>query len=124
MFTRRSLRRSTTALFVVVSMIFAQLALAAYACPAAAGLTPVAMSEPCDGMDTEQPALCHERTAAAPQTLDVQKTPSPSLPAIILVLTAPQPALPIIAVSLRRLGSVEARPPPDPLFLSTLRLRV
>ena len=125
---RRPTHRLTTTLFVALSLLFAQLALANYVCPGqtdtAAMAEMMASGSPCEGMDREQPSLCHQHATAAAQTSEVVKLPIASQPAIVQVLVLPVvldaeigAAAPIAAIS-------EARPPPDPIFLSTLRLRV
>lgn len=128
MFRYRSRHRFLTALFTVVAMLFAQVALANYVCP---GQAEVAMAsemaasgEPCEGMDTAQPVLCHQQAASAPQTFEVLKVVAPSLPAVIQVLVVVPVMDTVSAAGVRCLASAEAQPPPDPLFLSTLRLRV
>jgi len=128
MFRYRSRHRFLTALFTVVAMLFAQVALANYVCP---GQAEVAMAsemaasgEPCEGMDTAQPVLCHQQAASAAQSFEVLKVVSPSLPAVIQVLVVAPVVVTASAVGVLRLASTESKPPPDPLFLSTLRLRV
>jgi hypothetical protein len=124
---RRRCHRLTTTLIVVLSLLFSQLALARYVCPGesstAAMVAMMEAGQPCNGMDDEQPVLCHEHAAPLAQTFELTKLPvlaQPLLVQVVVLLFAP----------LRRLaGSVpastaDARPPPDPLFLSTLRLRV
>ena len=115
-------------LFMVISLLFSQLALAAYVCPGvpdtAAMAERMAAGEPCDGMDTAQPVLCHQYSANAPQSAELSKVPAPSLPAIIQVLVVPAVADAIATLALPVASAPEARPPPDPVFLSTLRLRV
>lgn len=116
-----------TAFCVVVSLLFSQLAMATYACPALVDpeeMAAMPAGMPCDQMDTDPSVLCHRHAADAAQASEVVKVPTPSLPAVIHVLvvavvrdTAPRIADP-------RLTADEARPPPDPLFLSTRRLRV
>ena len=125
---RRPIHRLAAALFVVMSLLFSQLAMASYGCPAAA--KPVAMAgmmatgAPCDGMDTAQPALCHQQATSAPQSFEAVKVPVPSLPMVIQVLQLPLVLDAAEAVAIPPADTPEARPPPDPLFLSTLRLRV
>jgi hypothetical protein len=125
---RRPIHRLTAALFVAMSLLFSQLAMANYSCPALA--KPAAMAEmmakgtPCDGMDTAQPALCHQQAASAPQSFEAVKAPVPSLPMVIQVLQLPLVLDAGEAVAIPPADTPEARPPPDPLFLSTLRLRV
>ena len=127
--TRRTARRTLTALVAVFSLLFAQLALARYACPAQSGAAAMrAMVEagmPCEGLDAAQPALCHRHSADPAQSPGVLKLPAPTAPALLQVITHPlfcaiEPALRAVPVA----ATFEARPPPDPLFLATLRLRV
>jgi hypothetical protein len=126
--SRRHLHRCLTAFCAAASLLFAQLALANYVCPgqtdtaAMAGM--MATGQPCEGMDAAQPTLCHQHAADAAQSSEVAKLPAASLPVIVHVLQMPLAfdagagcALPVAATA-------EARPPPDPLFLATLRLRV
>lgn len=125
---RRPLHRLTAALFVVVSLLFSQLAMASYACPqaamSAAMADMMAAGVPCDGMDQAQPALCHERATSAPQSFEAVKVPVPSLPMIIQVLQLPLVLDAEQAVAIAPAGTAKARPPPAPVFLATLRLRV
>ena len=125
---RRPVHRLTATLFVVMSLLFSQLAMASYACPAAAGSAAmaemVASGMPCDGMDQAQPALCHEQATSAPQSIEAVKVPVPSLPMVIQVLQLPLVLDAAEAVAVPPADTPEARPPPDPLFLSTRRLRV
>jgi hypothetical protein len=128
MFRRRSLHRCLTAFVTVVSLLFSQLALANYVCPGQADMAMAAemaaSGERCEGMDMVQPVLCHQHAANAGQTFEVIKVVSPSLPAVIQVLVMVPVVDTASAVGVLRLASAEAQPPPDPLFLSTLRLRV
>lgn len=125
---RRRAHRMTTAIFVVLSLLFSQLALAAYVCPGQADTEAMtammAAGEPCIGMDQQQPALCHQHAADPGTTFEAVKLPVASLPAVVQMLELPLMldadevrAVPVTAMP-------EVRPPPDPLFLSTLRLRV
>ena len=125
---RRPLHRLAAALFVVMSLLFSQLAMANYTCPAAAQAAAMAgmmaAGAPCDGMDTAQPALCHQQAVSAPQSFEAVKVPVPSLPMVIQVLQLPLVLDAAEAVAIPPADTPEARPPPDPVFLSTLRLRV
>lgn len=128
MFRRPSRHRCLTSFFVVLSLLFSQLSLASYVCPGVA--EPAAMAEmmasgePCDGMDTAQPVLCHQYATSAPQSLEQAKVATPTLPAIIQVLVVPA-LLEATSTATLAVGTTpEARPPPEPVFLSTLRLRV
>jgi hypothetical protein len=125
---RRSTHRLTTTFFVVLSLLFSQLALANYVCPAqadaAAMAEMMAAGEPCEGMDLAQPVLCHQHSAGAAQSFEAVKLPVASLPMVVQVLVLPLVLDAVEAESLTATSAPEARPPPDPIFLSTLRLRV
>jgi len=86
MLTRRR-TRLITALFVLVSLLFMQLAVASYACPAVASKVaevttmaeagmPCAESTPLN-MDDEQPNLCQAHCQAGQQSADKHELPSP-----------------------------------------------
>jgi len=125
---RRLIPRLTTTLSVVLSMLFSQLALANYVCPgqgdAAAMAEMMAAGEPCEGMDQAQPVLCHQHSAGAAQSFEAVKLPVASLPMVVQVLVLPLVLQAVETEVLPAASAPEARPPPDPLFLSTLRLRV
>ena len=125
---RRRPFRLCTALLAVMSLLFAQLALASYVCPGQPDIEAmVAMIEagtPCEGMDTDQAALCHQHAADPGQTFEVVKLPAVGQPAVTLVLEMPLVLQARQARAVPTTASPEAQPPPDPLFLSTLRLRV
>ncbi|MDB5893482.1 MAG: hypothetical protein JWQ88_1013 [Rhodoferax sp.] len=132
---RRRAHRLTTTLIVVFALLFSQLALANYACPAdriaVASTTAMEMAPgvPCESMDMEmdksQPVLCHQHCLNAPQSFDSVQLPALSLPPVVQVLFV---AVALDAAtadaSVRHATDHPSRPPPDPLFLSTLRLRV
>ena len=125
---RRRVHRLTAAYFVVFSLLFSQLALAAYVCPQQADMEAMAAmmasGSPCEGMDRQQPALCHQHAADPGKSFEAVKLPTVSLPAVVQVLELP------LVLEAREAGAVsptaltQAQPPPDPLYLSTLRLRV
>jgi hypothetical protein len=125
---RRPVHRLTAAIFVALSLLFPQLALANYVCPEPTGamamVERMAAGMPCEGMDTEQPALCAQHSSSAPQSFETVKVPSPSLPLVVQVLELPSELDAIAARAVPAAATPEAHPPPDPLFLSTLRLRV
>ncbi len=127
MIRRRTAYRSMTALFAVFSLLFAQLTLTNYACPAqadAAVMAEMAADSPCDQMDADKPVLCHQHRADAAQSPEASKVPTPSLPAVVRIIVHTV-LIETTSASLNiRLASAEAQPPQDPLFLSTLRLRV
>ena len=135
---RRSAQRMTTTFLVVLSLLFSQLALANYVCPARdqqphqMAAMEMAAGEPCESMDMaagkamdqEQPVLCHQHCVNAPASFDPVQVPAVSLPAVVQVLVVPllMDAGATESVAFAQAG--RERPPPDPLFLSTLRLRV
>ena len=125
---RRPFHRCMTAFAVVLALLFSQLALASYVCPGAADATAMAemlaAGEPCDGMDSAQPVLCHQHAADMSLSFEPVKVATPSLPAIVQVLVVPLLMEAQLAAATPIAVAPELRPPPDPLFLSTLRLRV
>ena len=134
---RRSAQRLSITFVVVLTLLFSQLALANYVCaPAASAQSePMAMEiasdEPCETMgmvagtmDQQQPALCHQHCLNAPQSFDPVQVPVVSLPAVVHVLVVPLLLDGGAAESVAFAQAGRERPPPDPLFLSTLRLRV
>lgn len=124
----RPFQRLTTTFCVVLSLLLSQLALASYSCPgqvdAEAMASMMAKGEPCEGMDQTQPTLCHQHSANAAQSFEAVKVPTASLPVIVQVLELPLVLDADEAMALPIANTPEARPPPDPLFLSTHRLRV
>jgi hypothetical protein len=68
--------------------------------------------------------LCHQHCADAPQSFDALKLPAVSLPAVVQVLLVPTTLNVAAAEAVVSAVMGEAQPPPEPLFLSTLRLRV
>ena len=128
MFRRPRHHRFLTALLVVMSLLFSQLALANYVCPGeqdgSAMAQRMAAGEPCEGMDGGQPALCHQHASAESQAVDQLKVLTATLPALVHSLVLPVLDLAARTPTLRLSAQPELYPPPDPLFLSTLRLRV
>lgn len=103
--------RWITAVVLLVSMLFMQLAVAAYACPGltgtegrtlvveAATLDQVSMDQTdmsdCPGKDTAQPSLCHAHDHSGNQSLDKPLLPDvvPFIPsALVTKLVALDPA--------------------------------
>ncbi|MFM9425732.1 hypothetical protein RCH10_002171 [Variovorax sp. GrIS 2.14] len=123
----RPLHRFAIAFFVMVSVVFSQMALASYVCPgmdnAEAMAQAMADGAPCEGMDTAQPVLCHQHAADASQSFEKAKAATPSLPAVVQVLVVP-PLLLADVQGLPLQSALEPRAPPDPVFLATRRLRV
>lgn len=124
----RPLHRLTATFFMALALLFSQLALAGYVCPAEAESSSMAemmaSGEPCEGMDQAQPVLCHQHSAGAAQSFEAVKLPAASLPMLVQVLVLPMVMHAVEAIAVPVAASPEARPPPDPIFLSTLRLRV
>lgn len=128
MFGRRHRHRCTTAFFVVLALLFSQLALASYVCPgtpdAESMAQKMAAGTPCESRDIVQPVLCFQHAADLALSFEPVKLATPSLPAIVqlvvmpLVLVSEGHAFPAQAVPERQ------HPPPDPVFLATRRLRV
>lgn len=125
---RRRPFRLSTALFVVISLLFSQLALASYVCPGQPNIEAMAaMAEagaPCQGMDQDQPVLCHQHSADPGKTFEAVKLPVVGHPVVAQVLDLPLVLEAQQACAVPTTATLEAQPPPDPLFLSTLRLRV
>ena len=125
---RRTRNRLSTISLMVMSLLLSQLALASYVCPAQVGVAAMnammAAGEPCEGKDPTQPALCHQHSAATSQSFEAPPLLAASLPAAVQVLVLPrvQDAAQSDDISLS--ATPKDRPPADPLFLSTLRLRV
>ena len=125
---RRRINRLSTTFFVVLSLLFSQLAVASYVCPkqadAAAMVAMMQAGVPCEGMDQDQPGLCAEHSSSAAQSFEAVKVPTVSLPMVVQVLELPVVLDAVEAATVPSAATTEAQPPPDPLFLSTLRLRV
>lgn len=114
-----------TSTFVIVSLLFSQLALANYVCPAAGPVSAMpAGGAPCEGMDPAAPVLCHQYANDASQSFELAKAPTPTLPIVVQVIVLPTPLDSSPATARTIADRPELRPPPDPLFLQTLRLRV
>lgn len=125
---RRHLHRLSTTFLVVLALLFSQLALASYICAVIPAASQANMEmpggEPCEGMDAEQPNLCFQHCSDAPQNVDPLKVPTAGVPAVAQVAVIHL----VLGDTLDRAHRARSRPetlaPPDPLFLSTLRLRV
>jgi hypothetical protein len=79
---------------------------------------------PCSGMDQVQPLLCHQHAAEPAQSCQAAKAALPDQPVIAQVLVLPAVPEPGFERAIPVTATAEAQPAPDPLFLSTLRLRV
>ena len=125
--TWRQRSRRMTSWVMVVALLFSQLALASYVCPGTTASEQMsekmARGMPCDGDDPAMPVLCHQHATDASQSFEMAKVAAPSLPVVVQMLVvpvAPDRARPLAVPFGER---PEAQPPPDPLFLQTLRLR-
>lgn len=84
----RRTHRLLTATIVLFSILFMQLAVSAYACPALSPgheswptspeYTQSVETMPCHEVDSEQPNLCHASHQGDKQSLDKPATPSPA----------------------------------------------
>lgn len=126
--SHRLRHRLTTALLVVLSLLFSQLALARYVCPQQVDVevmaAMMAAGEPCVGMDQDQPGLCHQHSAGPAQSVEAGKLPTAATPDVVELFVLPLVLAAREAQAVPAAATPEARPPPGPLFLSTLRLRV
>jgi hypothetical protein len=137
---RRQARRLTATMFVVFALLFSQLALANFVCasqsspavPAAASgmdmamaMAPDTLCEEMGGdLDKGQPVLCHQHCTNAPQSVDPFNVPTVSPPAVLYAFVVPLALDAGADESAVHADLGQFRPPPDPVFLSTLRLRV
>lgn len=91
--SRRRLHRLATTFFVTLSLLFSQLALASYVCPQEVDVEAMAAmreaGQPCEGMDLQQPVLCHQHSANPAKTFEAVKLPVAGLPAVVQVLELP-----------------------------------
>ena len=116
------------ALGLALSLLAAQWALAAYACPrepqAAAMAAMRVAGLPCGEADEDQPALGHRHMAQAAQSAETARTPLPALPD-----AAPRRSVPALVLeggagrADRALAAAQGPPPSDPVYLATRRLR-
>ncbi len=124
----RLIQRRAKAIFLSFALLFSQLSLAAYVCPAVSAAEhmtrAMAAGAPCEGMDTTAPVLCQQHSADAPQSFELAKLATPTTPLIVQVLPIPTLVDETHSEVLAAHDPAEFRPPPDPLFLQTLRLRV
>jgi hypothetical protein len=112
---RRS-HRLVAALIALASLLFMQLAVAAYACPMLApeAPAPMAMAD-CHGMDKQSPALCAARAETGKQSLDKAATPhvQPFVAAAVLVeVDGIEPLMPAsVSVAPSSVPAAGASPP-------------
>jgi hypothetical protein len=128
-----------TLLLLISALLFSQWALANYGCPAEAassmtqrmaqGLAQdmpheMAAGTPCESMDEVQPALCHQYVVDSGQVAQGAEPLAASPPTSVQVLLMPSAPDSHAAGAMPRARTREAQPPPEPVFLATLRLRV
>ena len=113
--TSRRSHRLVTALIALASLLFMQLAVAAYACPmlslqtqtqtqTQAQTPPIAMPmADCHAMDTDSPSLCGAQSDVGKQSLDKPATPhvEPFAAAAVLVKVVAKEALKPTGASIR-----------------------
>jgi len=116
-----------TSLVVVVSLLFAQFAMARYVCPGAADVHRMiamkASGTPCDELDAKAPLLCRQHAIDASQSFEMAKVATPTLPIVVQVVVVARSDVEDSAAQPFS-DRPEEQPPPDPVFLQTLRLRV
>ena len=87
-------KRLLTAIVVIFSMLFMQLAVASYVCPGMSAGSPMADAAPaammpdmpnCDGMDPEQSTLCHVYAVGEPTKQSLETPPAPVVPPFVPV---------------------------------------
>jgi hypothetical protein len=127
---------------LIVSLLFLQLATAAYAC--AMHSTPpadsnMAASAPMAGMpcaevmaggdratmDSAQPGLCHEHCKGGEQTIEPAATVALTAPAMVVLFVITAPAAPAGEAGVWQLGQVErdsAPPPPHAILHCCFRI--
>lgn len=119
--------RFLTALIALLGMLFAQLAVAGYACPAhQAGIATESVMvlasvgnqamPGCEQMDSDQPSLCHAHAQGASQSLDKPELPNllpfsaAALTLVVLHITVPDVSVGNLPRSSPLLARVTAPP--------------
>ena len=125
---RRHFHRCLTAIVVALAMLASPLALANYRCAGpfdAAMMAAMANTGvPCPGMDRAESALCQLDPGETMGAFQELRLPVAFLAVLMHVLELPRATEADGAEAIPVAATAEAQPPPDPLFLSTLRLRV
>lgn len=123
----RSIHRCLTALFVVMSLLLSQLALASYVCPGesnSAAMAEMAAGVPCEGMDPAQPLLCYQYATDMSLSVEPMKAgtllPPAVVQTVILSLLLPVQAREVLV----RAVPERQHYPPERVFLATRRLRI
>ncbi|MGN5480265.1 hypothetical protein ACTMU2_36070 (plasmid) [Cupriavidus basilensis] len=114
---------------MLASVLFMRLAIAGYVCPTGSGdaadAMAIAATEPCQGMDQAQPALCADHQQDGRHWAD-NNGHSPDLGLLPAMASGPAYFLAPIASAGRAplTAAVRHHPPPDPVYLATARLRI
>ena len=82
--------RTVSAVLALIAVLFAQLSVAAYACPASAGPS-AASSTACDDMDVAQPNLCEKHCHDDLQAGSAIAAPLAFTPSFVATIQLPQP---------------------------------
>jgi len=124
----RHLHRCLTAIVVALAMLTSPLALARHRCVGASDAAMMAAmmkaGVPCPGMDRADPARCQPGPTDTMAAFQEFRLPVAFLTVLVHVLELPPATTSDGAEAIPVAATAEAQPPPDPLFLSTLRLRV
>lgn len=121
---------------LIASLLFLQLATAAYACamyltpPADASMAGMPCAQAMVGrdmvtMDPDQPGLCHEHCTGGSQTIEPAATVSLPTPAMLVLFVIPAPAAPAGEVRGWQREQVErdsAPPPPHAILHCCFRI--
>lgn len=116
--------RLIAALFTLVSLLFMQLAVAAYVCPVMPKSTGqlslgTSVQMPCHQMDQDQPTLCRVHASDASSKLSLDKPGMPDVHAFVPVRMAQSiGALPFVPRSkIARVGFLTTRSHPPPVAI-------
>ena len=121
---------------LIASLLFLQLATAAYACAmnstprAAASMAGMPCAEAMAGgdmatMDPDQPGLCHEHCKGGLQTIEPAATVALAAPAMVVLFVVTAPAAPAVEASgwqAQRVERDSAPPPPHAILHCCLRI--
>ena len=121
---------------LIASLLFLQLATAAYACEmnstprAAASMAGMPCAEAMAGgymatMDADQPGLCHEHCKGGLQTIEPAATVALAAPAMVVLFVITAPAAPAVEASgwqAQRVERDSAPPPPHAILHCCFRI--
>ena len=128
--------RTWWARLLIASLLFLQLASAAYACamhstpPVNTAMAGMPCAQAMAGgdmatMDPDQPGLCHEHCKGGSQTIEPAATVALTVPVMVELFVVAAPVAPAGAASGRQAGQVErdsAPPPPHTILHCCLRI--